>query len=170
MNLASIIFTHTRIGLHGRLFTIFKFRTMYLGAQKHQAKFHHLNQGIPPTFKIKNDPRLTRIGKFLRNTGLDELPQLINILKGDMALIGPRPLPVAENKKLPKKWQLLRQSVKPGIISSWALTGGHNLTLNQWMQLDLQDIQNLHSISYRLQIYRKFVRFFLRAIINSFKN
>lgn len=163
-----LIFKQTRIGQHGKPFTLYKFRTMYPGAEFDQDKYRHLSIGIPPTFKIYNDPRLTPIGKFLYHTGLDELPQLWNIIKGDMAFIGPRPLPVLEAKKLSKKMRQIRESVKPGIISSWALDGSHSLSLDEWLELDQRDISHQKDWLYRLTIHAKLIRFLLRKILKPF--
>ncbi len=154
-----IFFTQIRCGKFGKPFKMYKFRTMYPGAEKDQIKFQHLNQGIPPTFKIRDDPRLTPIGRFLSNTGLDELPQFYNVLTGDMALFGPRPLPIKEAQKIPKKWRYIREAVKPGIISSWIFEGGHNLSQKEWMLLDQRDVKNLCFFSYKLKLAGNIIKF-----------
>lgn len=158
----NIIFKQTRVGQYGKPFTIYKFRTMYIGADKDKKKYLHLNEGIYPAFKIHNDPRFTKFGKIISKTGLDELPQIINIFRGEMNLIGPRPLPVEEFNNLPKNWQRLRNRVKPGIISSWPIEGSHNLTKEQWYQLDKKDINNIHSIKYKLKLLWKFIVFLIK--------
>lgn len=140
MKFPSLLFSQTRIGKNGIRFKIYKFRTMYPGAQKDQDKYRHLNEADGPVFKIRDDPRYTKIGRWLAKTGLDELPQIINVLKGEMALVGPRPLPPDEEKQIPAKWRLKRRSVKPGLTSSWVIGGSHWLTFGQWMELDIQDI------------------------------
>ena len=106
-------------------------------APKLKRKYLHLNEVDGPVFKIYDDPRYTKFGRFLSHIGLDELPQLVNIIKGEMAFIGPRPLPIEEAEKLPKKYQK-RHQVLPGITSPWVVFGSHHLSFNQWMKLDLE--------------------------------
>jgi len=132
-----IIFHQKRIGKNGKLFTMYKFRTMRIGAEDEQEKLRSLNEANGPVFKIRNDPRFTRVGKFLAHTGLDELPQLFNVARGDMALVGPRPLPVAEARKLTVAQQR-RHDIKPGIISPWILDGYHKQTFDAWMRSDIE--------------------------------
>ncbi len=110
---------------------------MIEGAEELQKKYLNLNEASGPVFKIREDPRFTKVGRFLSHTGLDELPQLINIIKGEMALVGPRPLPEVEAKKVPKKYQK-RFSVLPGATSLWVIKGSHRLTFDEWMRLDLE--------------------------------
>lgn len=114
------------------------------GAQFQQGKLRHLNEADGPVFKIREDPRYTWIGKFLAHAGLDELPQFINVLRGEMSFVGPRPLPVEEAQKIPKKYER-RFSVLPGITSPWVVKGAHNLTFDHWMRLDLNYV-NRNSI------------------------
>lgn len=140
MKLPLFLFTQTRIGKNGIRFKIYKFRTMYPGAHKDQDKYRRLNEADGPVFKIRDDPRYTKIGRWLAKTGLDELPQIINVLKGEMALVGPRPLPPGEEKHIPAKWRFKRRSVKPGLTSSWVVNGSHRLTFKKWMELDMKDI------------------------------
>ncbi len=135
INKGPVFYMQERIGKNGRKFKIIKFRTMLVDAEKLQSKYKKLNEANGPVFKIRNDPRLTKFGKFLYNTGLDELPQLINVLKGEMSLVGPRPLPTYEAKKLTRS-QKIRELVKPGITSSWVIKGSHNLSFKEWMRLD----------------------------------
>lgn len=134
------IFRQRRVGQNGKIFTIYKFRTMIVGAEKLQRKYRHLNEADGSVFKIHNDPRFTRIGRFLSHTGLDELPQLVNVLKGEMSLVGPRPLPVAEERRLPSATRQLRASVRPGLVSSWLVQGAHRLSFATWLKLDAEDI------------------------------
>jgi lipopolysaccharide/colanic/teichoic acid biosynthesis glycosyltransferase len=143
-----IFYLQRRIGLNGIPFTIWKFRTMYQGADKKQKLLAKQNEAHGPVFKIRNDPRYTRVGRFLAHTGLDELPQLYNVLRGDMALIGPRPLPLAEARQL-KSWQTKRHDVKPGIMSPWILEGYHAQTFDAWMK---SDIDYIHKKSLRYDI------------------
>ena len=105
------------------------------GADKLQDRLKKENEADGPVFKIRNDPRYTHIGRFLSHSALDELPQLINIIKGDMAFVGPRPLPQREAMQVPKKYQI-RFSVLPGMTSSWIVNGAHKLTFKKWMELD----------------------------------
>jgi lipopolysaccharide/colanic/teichoic acid biosynthesis glycosyltransferase len=114
---------------------------MISDAEKKQIKFKNLNEADGPVFKIRNDPRFTKFGEILSRTGLDELPQFINILKGEMSIVGPRPLPVNEAGKLTKK-QKIRELVKPGITSSWVIEGSHKLSFKDWMRLDREYVKN----------------------------
>ncbi len=136
-----IIFKQKRTGKDGQPFIFYKFRSMFPKAEKMKKKYLGLNEASGPVFKIRNDPRYTKIGKFLSHTGLDELPQLVNVLKGEMSLVGPRPLPPEEEKKISFSYQKVRRSVKPGLVSSWILKGAHHLSFNRWMALDLEDIR-----------------------------
>jgi len=137
---APIFFYQWRIGKNNRPFMIIKFRTMHIDAERQQSRLLKQNEASGPVFKIHNDPRYTSFGRFLAHTGLDELPQLWNVLRGDMALIGPRPLPVEEAKKLRQTYQK-RHSIKPGIISPWIVEGYHSQTFDAWMKSDLAYIQ-----------------------------
>lgn len=132
-----VFFTQLRAGKNRKPFRIFKFRTMYHGAENDQKIFRKQNEADGPVFKIYSDPRLTKTGKFLAHTGLDELPQLINIIKGEMAFVGPRPLPVEEANKVPNKYKE-RFSVLPGITSPWVVDGSHNMSFKRWMESDVQ--------------------------------
>ncbi len=136
-----VFFLQNRAGKNGEVFKIIKFRTMIVGAEKLRSKYKKMNESDGPVFKIVNDPRFTPFGKLLSKTGLNELPQFINVLKGDMSVIGPRPLPVYEDKKLPRKYKI-RTLVNPGISSPWVVNGSHRLTFKEWMNLDLGYIKN----------------------------
>lgn len=125
-----------RIGKNGKQFTMYKFRTMVKGAEAMQKKYARKNEADGPVFKISDDPRFTRLGKFLSHTGLDELPQLFNVIRGEMALFGPRPLPVSEAKHL-KPWMQRRHDIKPGIISPWIFEGYHSRPFDEWMRSDI---------------------------------
>jgi len=135
------IFKQKRIGKDNKPFWIYKIRTMVIDAENQKSKIKKLNEVDGPVFKIYNDPRYTNIGKFLSHTGLDELPQLINIIKGEMDFVGSRPLPVAEAKLIPQKYQK-RFSILPGITSPWILQGAHKLSFEEWMKSDLDYIEN----------------------------
>jgi exopolysaccharide biosynthesis polyprenyl glycosylphosphotransferase len=137
-----IIFRQARVGLRGRQFSLFKFRTMIVDAEKLKKELEAENEADGPVFKIKDDPRITSIGKFLRRTGLDELPQLFNVLKGEMSLIGPRP-PLPSETLQYKRWQLRRLSVKPGLSCFWQIKPDrNNIKFEKWMELDLAYIDN----------------------------
>ncbi len=163
-----VFFIQDRIGLNGKKFKFFKFRTMINNAEKYQKKLKYLNEADGPVFKIKNDPRLTNIGKFLSHSGLDELPQFFNILKGDMNLIGPRPLPVLEANKINIKYKLQRESVKPGLLSPWILDGYHRLSFNEWMKNDIFYIENKSFIC-DLKIFLRLFLFSFKLFFDAFK-
>ncbi len=131
-----VFYRQRRISLRGKPFTMYKFRTMVRGADAMQKKYARQNEADGPVFKIREDPRFTRLGKFLSHTGLDELPQLFNVIRGEMALFGPRPLPVTEAEKL-TKWQQARHRIKPGIMSPWVFEGYHSRPFNEWMKSDI---------------------------------
>jgi lipopolysaccharide/colanic/teichoic acid biosynthesis glycosyltransferase len=150
-----VFFSQKRVGKHGKIFVMYKFRTMIRGAQRMQKKLYLLNEAHGPVFKLYNDPRYTPIGKFLAHTGLDELPQLYNVLRGDMAILGPRPLPRAEERKL-KSWQKVRESIKPGIISPWILDGYHETPFDAWMRSDIAYVKN-KNFGYDLQLLARMI-------------
>jgi len=135
------IFIQKRTGKSGKSFNIYKFRTMYVGAHKEQSKLKNLNQAPGPMFKIFDDPRFVGIGRILSKIGLDELPQIINILKGEMSFVGPRPLPVSEARKLSSTWDF-RKQVKPGIFSEWTLANNRHDSLTDWKELDKKTLSN----------------------------
>ncbi len=135
-----VLFVQKRLGFNKRRFNVYKFRTMVVDAEKRMGEVEHLNEISGPVFKIKNDPRITWLGGFLRKTSIDELPQLLNVLKGDMSLVGPRPLPVRDYEGFNKDWQRRRFSVRPGITCLWQINGRSSIPFEQWMELDLQYI------------------------------
>jgi exopolysaccharide biosynthesis polyprenyl glycosylphosphotransferase len=137
-----IFFAQERIGLNKRRFRLIKFRTMIPGAEQQQAELEHFNEASGPAFKIRNDPRITPLGRFLRRTSLDEIPQLFNVLQGDMSLVGPRPLPVRDYNGFNRDWHRRRFSVRPGISCLWQISGRSNLTFAKWMRLDMEYIDN----------------------------
>lgn len=137
-----VIFRQERVGLRGRKFMLYKFRTMVQNAEELRKEIEEQNEVDGPVFKIENDPRITRIGRFLRKTGFDEFPQLLNILKGEMSLIGPRP-PIPSETKQYKRWQLRRLSVKPGLSCFWQIKPERNsIKFEKWMEMDLAYIDN----------------------------
>jgi exopolysaccharide biosynthesis polyprenyl glycosylphosphotransferase len=137
-----VIFKQLRVGIRGRKFYIYKFRTMVCNAEKLKAALMEFNESDGPAFKIKNDPRITKIGRFLRKTGLDEIPQLINVIRGEMSLIGPRPM-LPNEVTAQEEWHLKRMSVKPGISCSWQVQPFRNkVTFEQWMRLDRDYVEN----------------------------
>jgi exopolysaccharide biosynthesis polyprenyl glycosylphosphotransferase len=135
-----IFFVQERVGLAKRRFRMIKFRTMGVDAEARMKDIEHLNEKSGPIFKIKNDPRITTVGKWLRRTSIDELPQLVNVLLGDMSIVGPRPLSVRDAVGMEVAWQKRRFSVKPGLTCLWQVSGRSNLSFEQWMQLDLDYI------------------------------
>jgi exopolysaccharide biosynthesis polyprenyl glycosylphosphotransferase len=137
-----VFFAQQRVGLNKRRFRILKFRTMVDGSDQQQHMLEHLNEVEGPVFKIKNDPRMTRIGKFLRRFSIDELPQLINVLKGDMSLVGPRPLPVRDVERIEVRWHKRRFSIKPGITCLWQVNGRSEIGFEDWVRMDLEYIDS----------------------------
>ena len=140
------IYKQKRMGKDKKIFTIYKFRTMVREAEYLKSGLRKKNELSWPFFKMKDDPRFTWLGKILSRFGIDELPQLINIAKGDMAFVGPRPFPVAEAKKIPKKYDS-RYKVLPGLTAPWVLQGFHSLSMDQWMELDCKYAKNRNVIS-----------------------
>jgi exopolysaccharide biosynthesis polyprenyl glycosylphosphotransferase len=136
-----VLFRQPRCGLHGRRFTFLKFRTMRPDADRLKAMLQPFNEMDGPAFKMTNDPRVFPLGGFLRRTSLDELPQLWNILHGDMSFVGPRPSVVEEVEQY-EPWQRRRLSMKPGLTCLWQVSGRSELTFDEWMRLDLEYIDN----------------------------
>lgn len=135
-----VLFAQERVGLNRRRFKLIKFRTMIQEADKKQEQFEALNEADGPVFKIKNDPRITRLGRFLRQFSIDELPQLLNVLKGEMSLVGPRPLPVRDVKLIDAQWHKRRFSVKPGLTCLWQVNGRSDVSFERWVRMDLEYI------------------------------
>jgi lipopolysaccharide/colanic/teichoic acid biosynthesis glycosyltransferase len=136
-----VIYKHQRVGLKGKPFSMFKFRTMLKNAEETKESLSALNEMDKVVFKIKNDPRITKTGKLLRRFSLDELPQLFNVLKGDMSLVGPRP-PLSAEVKQYEDWQRKRLAIKPGLTCLWLIRGRSDLPFEEWMQLDLEYVNN----------------------------
>jgi lipopolysaccharide/colanic/teichoic acid biosynthesis glycosyltransferase len=135
-----VFYLQSRVGKKGKIFKIIKFRTMIVNAEKYQKKYKKYNEADGPVFKIFNDPRFTVIGRYLSRSGLDELPQFINVLRGEMSVVGPRPLPTYEAVNLPKKYRV-RELINPGITSLWVINGSHNLKFKEWMKLDREYVK-----------------------------
>ena len=135
-----IFFIQDRVGLNKRRFKLYKFRTMIKDAEEKIKELEAFNEVSGPVFKIKDDPRITPLGKFLRKTSIDELPQFFNVLKGDMSLVGPRPLPVRDYQGFDQDWHRRRFSVRPGITCLWQVGGRNDIRFEQWMELDMRYI------------------------------
>jgi len=136
-----VLFTQERMGRNGRIFNLYKFRSMYEDAEKRKKELETLNERSGPAFKIRDDPRVTRVGKLIRKSSLDETPQFWNVLKGDMSLVGPRP-PLPDEVKQYDSWQRRRLSMKPGLTCFWQIEGRNEIDFNEWMRLDLKYIDN----------------------------
>lgn len=136
-----VIFSQERVGINNKKFKMYKFRSMVVNAEDMKEKLEKQNERKGPMFKIKNDPRITKIGRFIRKTSIDELPQLINILKGEMSIVGPRP-------SLPKEviqfepWMLERLKVKPGLTCYWQVQGRDHIEFEDWMRLDVKYVKD----------------------------
>lgn len=135
------LFLQLRAGKDKKPFWIYKIRTMVVEAESRRSKVERLNEADGPVFKIHNDPRYTRIGKVLSHLALDELPQLMNIIEGTMVFVGPRPLPLSEAQRVPKRY-VDRFLVLPGMTSSWIVEGAHKLSFKRWMELDVEYVKN----------------------------
>jgi exopolysaccharide biosynthesis polyprenyl glycosylphosphotransferase len=136
-----VLFVQNRVGMNQRQFKLYKFRSMVADAEDRKFALAHLNERDGPAFKIENDPRITPIGRFLRKTSIDELPQLFNVLSGEMSLVGPRPPLPDEVKKY--EWLFRKRlSVKPGITCIWQISGRNHVSFDRWMQMDHEYIEN----------------------------
>jgi lipopolysaccharide/colanic/teichoic acid biosynthesis glycosyltransferase len=144
------IFVQERVGIHGRRFRFYKFRSMYADAEHRIAELQSSNEVSGPVFKMRSDPRITRIGFLLRRTSLDELPQLLNVLKGEMSLVGPRPpLPKEVDQYRPN--DAIRLSVKPGLTCLWQISGRSTVGFDEWMEFDREYIRRM-SLQFDLTI------------------
>ncbi len=133
------IFIQERSGLNNVPFKMFKFRSMHVNASKMREELGKFNELDGPAFKMKEDPRITKIGAFIRKTSIDELPQLLNVLIGNMSLVGPRPLPTYETKEC-NEYQLQRLLTKPGITCYWQISGRNDISFDEWIEMDLRYI------------------------------
>jgi exopolysaccharide biosynthesis polyprenyl glycosylphosphotransferase len=156
-----VIFRQERIGLRGRPFTVLKFRTMVAGADQLLDGLREHNEADGPLFKLRHDPRVTRVGQVLRHYSIDELPQLVNVLKGEMSLVGPRP-PLASEVALYEEWQLDRLEVRPGITGLWQVSGRSELSFEDYVRLDLFYVENW-SVAYDLFILSKTIPLLVSA-------
>jgi lipopolysaccharide/colanic/teichoic acid biosynthesis glycosyltransferase len=136
-----VLYRSIRLGRSGEPFVFYKFRSMVDGAHESRKYVLHMNEVDGPIFKITNDPRITRVGRFLRRSSLDEIPQLWNVLRGDMTLVGPRP-PIPEEVEKYEPWQRRRLDVKPGLTCLWQISGRSKLGFDEWMRLDIQYIRH----------------------------
>ena len=135
-----ILFSQIRNGEYPKTFKMYKFRSMYVDAEERLEELMHLNEQSGPAFKIKDDPRITKVGKFIRKTSLDELPQLFNVLKGDMSLVGPSPALPREVEQY-TSYQRQRLLVKPGLTCIWQVSGRNNIGFDEWVELDIKYIK-----------------------------
>ncbi|MCR4435373.1 MAG: sugar transferase [Clostridiales bacterium] len=148
-----VIFSQERNGFRGRVFKMYKFRSMVTDAEQLFTHLESKNEVSGQMFKIRNDPRITRVGKIIRKTSIDELPQLFNVLKGEMSLVGPRPPIVREVVKY-EAWHSLRLSVKPGLTGLWQISGRNDLGFEEMVRLDMKYIRE-RSLKYDLKIILK---------------
>ena len=156
-----VIFKQARVGLNGRIFVLYKFRTMVFDAERLRKSLETLNEMDGPVFKINDDPRVTRLGRWLRRSSCDELPQLFNVLRGEMSIVGPRP-PLPSEVSLYEHWHRRRLSVRPGLTCLWQVSGRNDIDFQTWMKLDMQYIDN-PSIWVDLKIIAKTVPAMLRG-------
>ncbi|EJT5913869.1 sugar transferase [Clostridium perfringens] len=140
----NVLFSQKRVGQYGKEFNMYKFRYMVSNAEELKAKLMEKNEMSGPMFKMKHDPRITKVGKFIRKTSIDELPQLINILKGEMSLVGPRPSLPKEVAKF-EPWMLERLEVKPGLTCYWQVMGRNDIDFEDWMKLDIKYVHDRNS-------------------------
>jgi exopolysaccharide biosynthesis polyprenyl glycosylphosphotransferase len=136
-----VLFPQQRVGLHGRHFAMLKFRSMVVDAEALLAQLAAANEQTGPVFKMRRDPRVTLVGRFIRKFSIDELPQLVNVLKGDMSIVGPRP-PLPSEVARYEAWQLRRLSVRPGLTCLWQVSGRNAVGFRDWMLLDLEYIDH----------------------------
>lgn len=156
-----VFFSQKRVGLRGRRFMVHKFRTMVVNAEELKQELMAQNEMDGPVFKIAKDPRITRVGQFLRKTSLDELPQFFNALMGEMSVVGPRP-PLPDEVREYERWQLRRLSMKPGITCIWQVSGRNDIPFEEWMKMDLEYIDNW-SLKLDFVIFLKTIRTMLRG-------
>jgi exopolysaccharide biosynthesis polyprenyl glycosylphosphotransferase len=157
-----VVYAQERFGLYRRRFKMYKLRTMVENAEELQTSLEHLNEASGAVFKIKNDPRVTAVGRFLRRTSIDEIPQLLNVLRGEMSLVGPRPLPLRDVGRFTEAALVRRFSVRPGVTGLWQINGRSDLSFDRWMELDMQYIDQW-SLGLDLKIIARTIPAVLRA-------
>lgn len=150
-----VIFVQRRCGKYGKKFNMYKFRSMVMDAEEKLKDLKDKNEMSGPVFKIKEDPRITRVGRFIRRTSIDELPQLINILKGDMSFVGPRP-PIDKEVEEYTSYQKQRLLVKPGLTCYWQISGRNNIDFDEWVELDIKYIRERNIFLDLKLIYKTF--------------
>lgn len=156
-----VLFTQPRAGQHGRTFRLYKLRTMVPNAAELKASLAHLNVLPPPDFKIPNDPRITRVGRFLRRTSLDELPQLINVLRGEMSLVGPRPTSFLVDTY--SSWHTERLDVRPGLTGRWQIELRGNSTFDERLRLDIAYVRSMSPLNDLKLIVQTFTEILRRS-------
>jgi exopolysaccharide biosynthesis polyprenyl glycosylphosphotransferase len=156
-----VFFEQQRVGLGGKSFKMFKFRTMVVNAEELKATLAKQNEQTGPVFKMKNDPRITRVGGFLRKHSIDELPQIWNVLKGDLSIGGPRPAVPSEVVKY-RHWHARRVSVKPGLTCIWQVSGRNNISFEQWMRMDIRYIAK-QSIWFDIKLILKTIKVVIKG-------
>jgi len=149
------IFSQVRVGKDGEEFKMYKFRSMVANAEELKDKLCDKNEMSGPMFKIKEDPRVTKVGKFIRRTSIDELPQLVNVLNGEMSLVGPRPSLPKEVAKF-ENWMMDRLSVKPGLTCYWQVSGRSDIRFEEWMKLDVKYVEERNTLVDIGLIFRTF--------------
>ena len=137
-----VFFVQKRVGMNKRQFPLIKLRTMHMNSEAMQEQLEHCNEAAGAVFKIRDDPRVTSLGRSLRRWSIDELPQLFNVLIGHMSLVGPRPLPLRDVERFELDWQRRRFSARPGITCLWQVGGRSSLGFDEWMELDLRYIDS----------------------------
>lgn len=152
-----IFFKQDRVGKDERIFSMYKFRSMVVNAEELKKSLEKENEMSGPMFKMKKDPRITRVGRFIRKTSIDELPQLVNVIKGDMSLVGPRPSLPKEVEQF-EPWMKERVTVQPGITCFWQVSGRNNIPFKEWMELDVKYVRER---SYLLDLKLIFKTFFV---------
>lgn len=150
-----VIFSQDRVGKNGEKFKMYKFRSMVTNAEELKEKLMKQNERSGPMFKIRDDPRVTKVGRFIRKTSIDELPQLVNILKGDMSIVGPRPSLPKEVKQF-EGWMMERLSVKPGLTCYWQIAERGNIDFKEWMKLDVRYVEERNIIIDSILIFKTF--------------
>ena len=154
-----VFFKQQRVGKNGRNFEMFKFRSMVCNAEELKIFLQDQNEAEGPVFKIKSDPRVTKVGRFIRKTSIDELPQLYNVLKGDMSLVGPRP-PLPDEVEMYTSYERQRISVTPGLTCYWQVNGRSNISFAEWVEMDLQYIQQRNMLIDLKLIFKTFLVLF----------